>query len=135
MNTNKQILATLLLFVGITTAIFAQQTITGESRGINVSFTIQKDTVEITMSAAVTGWIAIGIDPTNKMKDADFKIAYIKDGMVFIRDDFGNSPIAHREDVELGGTSDTHKIIVAASDRDSFTAKHKVVGSFNITLP
>ena len=159
----------LFLIAGTTGLLFAQQAITGESKGITVSFTVQKDAVEITMSAPVKGWVAIGINPTDKMKDADFKIAYVKDAMVYIRDDYGNSPIGHTEDVKLGGTSDilsysgkeqngvttitfvvprqtvdskdkpltpgTHKIIVAASDNDSFTAKHKMVGSFTVTLP
>jgi len=102
----KQFICFLALFVGTTGLVFAQQVITGESRGIKVSFTVQKDTVEITMSAPVKGWVAIGINPTNKRKDADFKIAYVKNGMAYIRDDFGNSPIGHTEDVKLGGTSD-----------------------------
>jgi hypothetical protein len=169
MNRMKRFLLSLSLIAGTTGLLFAQQAITGESRGIKVSFTVQKDTVEITMSAPVKGWVAIGIDPTDKMKDADFKIAYVKDGMVYIRDDYGNNPTGHTEDVKLGGTSDilsysgkeengvttitfvvprqtadskdkaltpgTHKIIVAASDSDSFSAKHKTVGSFNVTLP
>jgi len=165
----QRAILSLALLAGTTGVIFAQETVSGNSRGISASFTVQKDRVEITMSAPVQGWVAIGIDPTDKMKDADFKIAYVKDGTVYIRDDFGNSPIAHSEDVKLGGTSDilsysgkeekgittitfvvsrqttdskdkpltpgTHKIIVAASDSDSFTAKHKTVGSFTITLP
>lgn len=169
MNRMKRLVISLALFVGTAGLVFTQQTITGESRGIMVSFTVQTDLVEVTMSAPVKGWVAIGINPTNKMKDADFKIGYIKDGMVYIRDDYGNNPTEHTEDVKLGGTSDirsysgteangittitfviprqtsdtkdkalsagAHKIIVAASDSDSFTSKHKMVGSFTITLP
>ncbi len=164
----------LVIFLGLLASsasmLFAQQnTISGESNGIKVSFTIQNDTVSITMEAAVTGWIAIGIDPSTMMKDADFKIAYVKDGMVYIRDDYGNNLVSHNEDIRLGGTSDilsysgkeekgytsitfviprqtndktdrpltpgTHKILVAASDSDNFTSKHKTRGSFVITLP
>lgn len=169
MNTMKRLVLSLALFAGTEGLLFAQQTLTGKARGIMVSFTVQTDAVEVTMSAPVKGWVAIGIDPTDKMKDADFKIGYIKDGMVYIRDDYGNSPTGHTEDVKLGGTSDirsysgteangvttitfviprqssdtkdkalsagAHKIIVAASDSDSFTSKHKMVGSFSVTLP
>ncbi|MCA1949767.1 MAG: DOMON domain-containing protein [Treponema sp.] len=169
MKRTLRIIISFILLTGFSGLLFAQQRVAGESNGIKVSFTVQKDTVEVTMEAAVTGWIAIGINPSNMMKDADYKIAYVKDGVVYIRDDYGNGLVSHAEDTRLGGTSDilsysgkeekgytsitfviprqtndkndrpltpgNHKILVAASDSDNFTSKHKVRGSFVITLP
>ncbi|MFQ3546862.1 MAG: DOMON domain-containing protein [Termitinemataceae bacterium] len=95
-----------ILLVGAVSCISAQQTISGEVRGIKVAITLEKETASITVSAPMRGWVAVGIDPTDKMKDADFKIGYIQNGTVFVRDDFGTNPITHRPDTDIGGTSD-----------------------------
>ena len=80
--------------------------IVAEAGGMKLSLTIRGDTVEAVVEAPVTGWVAVGFNPSSRMKDADFKIGYVKDGVAFARDDFGNSQISHGEDVRLGGTAD-----------------------------
>jgi len=38
------------------------------------------------------------------MKDADYILAYVANGEVFIRDDFGNGLTSHVSDLSLGGS-------------------------------
>jgi hypothetical protein len=80
--------------------------IMAEANGISFSLTIRGDQAEVTVSAPVTGWVAVGFNPTSRMKDADFKIGYVKDGTVFARDDFGTGLISHGDDTRVGGTAD-----------------------------
>ena len=73
-----------------------------ERKGYEILFTI---------TAPTTGWVALGIDPTQKMRDAQFMIGYVTDsGEVVIRDDFGVSPFAHKSDLSMGGDDDIRVI-------------------------
>ncbi len=67
---------------------------------------IEDNIITVTASAPTTGWIAVGFDPSAAMKDANIIIGYVRDGELFISDDFGNGHISHAPDTELGGTSD-----------------------------
>jgi hypothetical protein len=80
------------------------QTVSGEAGGIKVSIVLSAETAEITVSAPVSGWVAVGFDPSMLMKGADILIGYVKDGKAFARDDYGVGPTAHAEDASVGGT-------------------------------
>ncbi len=56
-----------------------------------------------TVKAPTTGWVAVGFDPAVVMKDANLIIGYVKDGQVFIRDDYGDGLFGHDADVNGGG--------------------------------
>jgi hypothetical protein len=77
--------------------------VAAEKNGISVSVLIKGDTAEITVSAEVRGWVAVGFNPTNKMKDADILIGYVKNGVAYARDDFGTGTGSHAEDEKIGG--------------------------------
>lgn len=76
-----------------------------EDQGFNVTLRVTETDIEVSMQADTKGWVAIGFDPSSMMKDANFIIGYVKDGEVFLRDDFGVSTINHKPDTSLGGES------------------------------
>jgi len=59
------------------------------------------------ISAKTTGWIAVGIEPSSKMKDADMVFGFVEDGETTISDAFSTGAYGpHSPDTELGGTDD-----------------------------
>ena len=66
-------------------------------------WSIEGDNLIIKLAAPTTGWIGIGLHPTDMMKDANIIIGYVKDGKVEISDDFGNQPTQHVPDNGRGG--------------------------------
>ncbi len=90
--------------LGLTTAAFSQNSsVSVEKFGISLSIVFKGAQAEITVSAPAKGWVAVGFDPSSRMKDAGFLIGYVKDGTAFARDDFGNGSFSHAEDAKLGG--------------------------------
>lgn len=84
----------------------AEAPVVAEQNGIRLSVSIKGDTAEVTVSAPGTGWVAVGFNPSNRMKDADFLIGYVKNGVVHVSDDFGVANTAHKPDTEIGGKND-----------------------------
>ncbi len=100
---------TLLLFLLI---IFVSQAQNGINQspinktsiiGMEILWQIEGENIKITIKAPTTGWVSIGFDPVFMMKDANIIIGYIKEGDLFIRDDFGNANTRHTPDTQLGG--------------------------------
>lgn len=75
-----------------------------------MSWNLNGDTAEITMSAPTTGWVAVGFEPSSAMKDANIIIGYIQDESVFISDDWGDGFISHSADTDLGGSDNVSVI-------------------------
>ena len=71
--------------------------------GISLHWEVDGATLNVTVNAPTTGWVAVGFDPTSGMKDANFIIGYVDDGTVHIRDDYGTSRTGHGDDVGSGG--------------------------------
>lgn len=63
----------------------------------------EEGNLNATVKAPTTGWVAVGFDPAVAMKDANLIIGYVKDGQVYIRDDYGSGFTGHRADVNGGG--------------------------------
>lgn len=74
--------------------------------GMSMQWKIENSTIEIILTAPTTGWVAVGFDPINAMRGANFILAYVKNGQVFVADHFGTELIEHASDESLGGTSD-----------------------------
>ncbi len=72
--------------------------------------TLNANSLHCKLSGNTNGWIAVGFDPTDRMKDANFIIGYVSDGIGYIRDDYGISATAHASDTSIGGTSDVSLI-------------------------
>ena len=59
----------------------------------------------VRLKAPTTGWVGIGFNPSEKMKDADFVIGYVKEGAARVTDHYGISKQQHQKDTKLGGQS------------------------------
>ena len=68
------------------------------------------DEIKFTLTSPNTGWVAIGFNPSRMMKDADYKIGYVADGELIIRDDYGTGNTKHASDDSVGGTQDVRPI-------------------------
>lgn len=67
------------------------------------AWSLNGENIDIKISAKTTGWVAVGFNPSDKMKDANIIIGYVKKGKVVIIDDFGTKKYAHKRDKKLGG--------------------------------
>lgn len=74
--------------------------------GMIFSWKVADGTLHVKLSAKTTGWVGIGFNPSEQMKDAGFVLGFVKNGKVELRDDFGESVRNHKEDTDLGGTAD-----------------------------
>ncbi len=89
------------------------------ARGMTFAWTVDGEILKGKMSAKTGGWVAVGFNPTDKMKDANIVIGYVKDGAGSVADHFGDKATGHSDDVELGGTSDV--TLVGASEENGTT--------------
>jgi hypothetical protein len=75
---------------------------------------------EFRISAPTTGWVAVGFDPSSRMKDANLIIGYVgADGPV-ARDDFGVAATSHAPDEGYSGSAD-HITALEGSEQDGRT--------------
>ncbi len=77
-----------------------------EAKGVSFSWKVDGDTLHGKMSAKTTGWVAVGFNPSSKMKDANYILGYVKDGTTEVVDHFGDKATGHSADEKLGGSSD-----------------------------
>ncbi len=80
------------------------------SSSFTLSWKVIDAELEVVVSAPTEGWLAVGFDPERRMQGANYIIGYVKDGNVVVRDDYGTDPLAHRPDIELGGSEDVKPI-------------------------
>ncbi len=69
---------------------------------------VVNDTILLAMEGRTDGWVAVGIEPSDKMKDADMIFGWVSDsGAASILDCFSTGTFGpHPPDTEIGGTSD-----------------------------
>jgi len=105
----------------LTSPLFAENT-EEFAKDWSFSWVFKAESIEFTMSAPTTGWISLGFNPTKRMKDADYILAYVKDGKVYISDEYGTGNTSHASDVSLGGKESAKAIsFVEESRRTSIT--------------
>jgi hypothetical protein len=76
--------------------------------------------VYVGIRAKTLGWVALGIQPGSRMKDADMIIGFVENGNVTVLDLFSTGDFGpHPEDTELGGTNNI--IEYGGSEIDGFT--------------
>lgn len=68
------------------------------------AWSIAGENLAVKLAAPTTGWVAVGFNPTDMMKDANIIIGYVKDGKVEISDDVGIQVTQHSPDAKRGGT-------------------------------
>ncbi|UCG55419.1 MAG: hypothetical protein JSV32_04250, partial [Dehalococcoidia bacterium] len=76
--------------------------------------------IYIGIRAETTGFVAVGIQPGSRMKNADMVFGFVKNGETNVYDMFSTGDFGpHQPDVKLGGTNDILEF--ACSEQDGFT--------------
>lgn len=107
--TNKKlttIIITLILFIGLSGIAGAGDWKTADSGGFHLEWMVDGENLNVKVSTQTEGWVAVGFNPSRKMKDANIIIGFVENGTVTIEDHFGNGQISHRSDTSLGGNDD-----------------------------
>lgn len=103
----KDIFISLAVFLMMIFNCKGEQPVTKENPvtadGITFKWEPDSNYLNVILSAGTTGWIALGLNPSFEMKDANFIIGYVKEDSVYIRDDYGNTTHSHLSDVSGGG--------------------------------
>ena len=75
----------------------------------------------LALEAETTGWLAIGLDPENRMQGANYVIGLVEEGQAKAWDAYGTGPVGatHPPDTELGGSDDI--VSFAAHEEDGTT--------------
>lgn len=59
------------------------------------------------IKAKTKGWVAIGFNPSSRMKDADIIFGLVRDGQATVSDQYSTGTYGpHAPDIELGGSDD-----------------------------
>lgn len=81
-----------------------------EAAKVKLTWSVAGETLNLKLSAPTTGWVGIGFNPSDQMKDANFYIGYVKDKEVKVIDHHGTSKRLHKEDVGLGGKDNVSNV-------------------------
>jgi hypothetical protein len=77
---------------------------TATANGITLKYKVDGTELHCVLSANTSGWVSVGFNPSNMMKDANFIIGYVENETAFIRDDWGVDVTSHQSDISLGGS-------------------------------
>lgn len=81
---------------------------------------IDGDKVRIALRAKTNGYVAIGFDPSERMKDADIVLGFVKDGQAVVTDMFSTGVTGpHPPDDQQGGRNDV--TVFGGSKKDGVT--------------
>jgi hypothetical protein len=72
---------------------------------IQFNWMIENQNLKIKLATQNPGWIGIGFNPTNIMKDANFILGYVKNGAAMISNQHGISSTLHKKNEDIGGAS------------------------------
>ena len=106
---NKQLaiyFTSLVIFLGTAVSAAAGDWKTADTGGFHLEWMVDGPNLNVKVSTETEGWVAVGFNPSDKMKDANIIIGYVENGMVTIEDHFGTGIISHRSDISLGGADD-----------------------------
>jgi len=98
---------------------------TVEAENISFSWKIEGDNLAGKVSAKTEGWVGVGFNPSEKMKDANIILGYVKNDKVTVVDDFGSSATGHKDDDDIGGTRDV--TVVGGSEENGVTTIEFVI--------
>lgn len=90
-----------------------------KDKKITFSWKVDGKMLAVKLSAKTEGWVGIGFNPSQKMKEANYVLGYVKKGKAKIIDDYGDKENAHKSDKKLGGTVDA--LLVAGTEEDGVT--------------
>ncbi|MFT5699104.1 MAG: hypothetical protein ACI8ZB_001961 [Desulforhopalus sp.] len=91
------------LFLMVTVAQSTEYQHSLTEKKITFAWSVAGDQLAVKLSAPTTSWVAVGFNPSKKMKDANIIIGYVKEGKVKISDEFGTAATQHKSDKKVGG--------------------------------
>ena len=91
---------------GVSAAFGADYDHEVKAKNISFAWKIDADKLLGKISAKTDGWVAVGFNPSTKMKDANIIIGYVDGKEVKIYDHFGDKATGHSEDTKEGGSED-----------------------------
>lgn len=94
-----------------------QHSLTAEK--MTFDWSVEGDQLAIKLTAPTKGWVAVGFNPSKKMKDANIIIGYVKKGKVKILDHFGTAATQHKSDKKIGGANNV--TVVGGSEEGNIT--------------
>lgn len=77
---------------------------------MELEWKLNQDTIQIRVAANTDGWVAVGFNPSSRMKDANIVMGYVKNGKVSIADHYGTAERQHEEDTKAGGQTNVDNI-------------------------
>lgn len=96
---------------------YAKQQVFGE---LEVYSRIDGDIVRLALKAKTNGYLAIGFEPSERMKDADIILGFVKEGKASVADMFSTGPTGpHPPDEQQGGKNDVTAF--GGSNKDGVT--------------
>ena len=116
----------LICLLGTTsTALAADYQHSAKTAKMTFDWSINGDQLAVKLSAPTKGWVAIGFNPTKKMKDANIIIGYVKKGKVKILDEFGSAATQHKSDKKIGGTENV-TVVGGSEDGNTTTIEFSI---------
>ena len=88
---------------------------------------IDGNALHIKLKADTMGWLGIGFNPTQGMKDATFVIGFVKNGTVTVTEQHGTDLKQHMKNTDLGGSDNV-------ADAAGRQANNQTEISFSIPL-
>jgi hypothetical protein len=85
----------------------------------SVGWQFIENEIEFTLKAPTRGWVSIGFNPSNGMKDAEYILGYVQQGSTVVRQDFGTGRFSHKAVTDLGWNQSI--TVVAGSEEGSVT--------------
>jgi len=80
-------------------------------------WTVADENISMAIQGKTTGWVGIGLKPTQMMKDADIILAGMRGEEVYWTDSYSTGVFGpHPDDTELGGTDDILNLSVSEQD-------------------
>ena len=87
---------------------------------VEVYSRVDGDTLRLAMKAKTNGYVAIGFDPAERMKDADIILGFVKDGKAVVADMYSTGVTGpHPPDDQQGGKNDV--TVFGGSKKDGVT--------------
>lgn len=115
--TTAAVVFALFFMVTIAQSTEYQHSLTADK--MTFDWSVNGDQLAVKLSAPTTSWVAVGFNPSSKMKDANIIIGYVKDGKVKILDDHGTASTQHKSDKKIGGADNV--TVVGGSEENDVT--------------
>jgi len=77
---------------------------------ISFHWEVDGTVLHVKLIAKTTGWVGIGFNPTEEMKDANFILGYVKNGKAKATDEYGISNNKHKTDHKIGGQNNVSNL-------------------------